>query len=69
MRALFNQSVTTRLGQGMVQAPFYLQDEMTNYLVRLPVNEQTIPHLKDGNCITPRAMKSGLWVFGEEEVQ
>jgi hypothetical protein len=64
----FNQRVNTPLGEGIVQSPFMVIDGPVKFLVRLPVNEQTNPHLKDSNCVTPRAEKSGLWVFSREEL-
>ena len=68
MQSLFNRSVKTPLGQGVVQSPFMVIDETAKYLIRLPVNDQTALHLKDSNCMTPRAVKSGLWVFTKQEL-
>ncbi len=68
MRPRTNQPVMTPLGQGVAQSPIILVGGNARYLVRLPVNEQTMPHLHDVNCITPRAEQSGLWCFGEDEL-
>lgn len=38
-------------------------------LVRLPVNAETQKHLGDENCLTHRAVRSGLWLFDRGEVK
>ncbi len=68
MRPRVNQPVMTPLGQGVAQSPIILVGGIARFLVRLPVNEQTSPYLHDVNCITPRAERSGLWCFSEEEL-
>jgi hypothetical protein len=68
MRPRVNQPVVTPFGQGVAQSPIILTGGVAKYLVRLPVNEQTTPHLHDVNCITPRAESSGLWCFSEDEL-
>lgn len=68
MQPAFNQSIRTPLGQGRIQGPTQREDRVF-YLVRLPVNEQTKIHLHDHNCLTPKAIHSGLWAFQEGELQ
>ena len=68
MKPGFNQRVSTALGQGNCSGVMQRQDG-TVYLVRLPVNEQTQPHLRDANCLTPKANRTGLWTFSESELQ
>lgn len=60
---LINQLVNTPIGVGRCQGSF---DERV--LVRLPVNDKTRDHLKQSNCLTPRAKQSGLWVFAKAEL-
>lgn len=67
--SLFNCSIKTPIGEGVVQSRFRVIGDVSQYLVRLPVNELTSAHLKDSNCLTPRASKSGLWVFSQEELK
>jgi hypothetical protein len=62
MQPAFNQSIHTPIGQGYCSGIMRHTDQ-TLYLVRLPINEQTQPHLHDDNCLTPRAKHSGLWAF------
>lgn len=66
--SLFNQPVQTPIGVGVVQSASIRVGETVKHLVRLPINEETQPHLGDSNCITPRAEHSGLWVFTEAEL-
>jgi hypothetical protein len=33
------------------------------YMVRLPVDDITRPHLSDQNCTTKHAQISGIWIF------
>jgi len=68
MKPQFNQTIQTPIGKGVVQSPVIQFGGTSKYLVRLPINEQTTLHLKDVNCITPRASQSGLWVFTEAEL-
>lgn len=67
MQPAFNQSITTPLGKGVCTGPMR-DGEQVNYLVRLPVNDQTKNHLRDQNCLTPRAQHTGLWKFEESEL-
>ena len=68
MKPRVNQPVMTPLGEGVTQSPIIWFGGNAKYLVRLPVNDQTRLHLRDVNCITPRAHTSGLWCFGEDEL-
>jgi hypothetical protein len=38
------------------------------YLVVLPVTDLTRAHLKDRNCLTPKAKKTCIFSFREEEI-
>jgi len=68
-----NQPVITPLGEGVYQGSFnqpHSGDTVEPVaLVRLRVNDQTAPHLRDSNCLTPKASGSGLWTFKEGELQ
>lgn len=69
-----NTRVSTPYGVGYVHAPFAVQNDkgenvVRGVLVRLPVNDETRPHLNKSNCITPHAHLSGLWVFQESELK
>lgn len=68
MEPAFNQSVLTPLGKGTFSGCMK-NGPHTSYLVRLPVNDQTKEHLRDWNCVTPRAQLSGLWRFQKGELQ
>lgn len=73
MQTIFNQTIQTPIGQGVGQSPLLRQveeapDEIV-LLVRLPINEQTKSHLHDSNCLTPKAVHSGLWFFQKGEVK
>jgi hypothetical protein len=74
MATMINQKVVTPLGVGVVQGPrFGVLDgkgEVIAWgvLVRLAVDDATRKALKAGNCVTPTAKVSGLWVFREEEL-
>lgn len=57
--------LTTPLGAGTFQG-WYADGRA---LVRLPINDLTEKHLKADNCLTPRASKSGLWLFDKSEVK
>jgi hypothetical protein len=68
-----NAKVTTPLGDGISQGHYLMVDinEATNtkmVLVRLIINEKTRTELNKSNCLTPRAVLNGLWVFSENEV-
>lgn len=69
----FNMPVKTPLGMGRSLGRFLIKTAheegiAKGVLVRLPVNDDTRPHLNRSNCITPKAVKSGLWVFPESEL-
>ena len=69
---LINQLVKTPIGEGRYQGTFtesiMAPGDRDAVLVRLPVNDDTRAHLKQSNCITPRATQSGLWVFVKEDL-
>lgn len=67
-----NQKVNTPIGSGVVQGQFMARaDEsvIVKALVRLPVNDVTRPQLGKAYCLTPRAMKTALFVFTESELK
>lgn len=64
-----NQLVNTPIGKGRCQGTLAVSDQQSALsVIRLPINEQTRDHLKKSNCLTPRASKSGLWVFARAEL-
>ena len=71
---IINQLVNTPIGQGRCQGNFVPPEHNTPLkkrmvLVRLPINDQTRRYLWHSNCITHRAIHSGLWAFNESELQ
>lgn len=58
-------TLTTPLGSGTFQGKF----ADGRLLVRLTINNQTAKHLRDANCLTPKAKRSGLWLFDKEQVK
>lgn len=71
---MVNSKVSTPLGQGIIQGAYAVMDGkgepiVKGAAVRLPINETTRPQLNKSNCLTPKAMKSGLWVFPESELK
>lgn len=68
MASFFNRTVQTPIGEGVAQSSLIHDKSGNKYVVRLPINEQTKPHLKDANCITQRADRTGLWFFLEKEL-
>jgi len=71
---LINQKINTPIGDGITQGQFGIKDAngeeiVSGVMVRLPINETTRSSLTKSNCITPRAIRSGLWVFQESELQ
>ena len=68
MQPSFNKTVSTPWGTGYSSGTMR-SDDQTFYLVRLPINAQTQPHLHDENCLTPKASHSGLWAFQEGDLQ
>lgn len=62
-----NNKVRTPLGEGVVQGNFSASDAEPRLLVRMPVNETTKTALRLANCLTPKAAKSGLWIFRVSE--
>lgn len=74
MKYQVNQKVKTPLGEGIVQGAFAVEGKsgegiITGVAVRLPVNDLTRDCLGQSNCMTPRAMLSGVWVFDESELK
>lgn len=70
----FNQPVNTPLGRGVTQGAFMAtggQNELVAHgiIVRLAINDVTKPTMNQSNCLTPHATLSGLWVFGQGDVQ
>jgi hypothetical protein len=63
-----NSKVKTPLGVGISQGCFSNLEGINAVLVRLPINEITKAELIKSNCMTPRALLSGLWVFDKAEV-
>lgn len=57
--------LTTPLGTGTYQGKF----ADGRLLIRLPLNDLTEKYLKSDNCLTPRAKRSGLWLFDREQVK
>ena len=53
------------LFQGMMRQE---EKQETLVLVRLNLDETTIQHLRDSNCLTPRATACGLWTFDASEL-
>jgi hypothetical protein len=74
MKFRLNDLVNTPIGQGLFQGRFGVLERGTTVekeevaLVRLNVNAETEPHLKDPNCVTPHAEGCGLWTFGVSEL-
>jgi hypothetical protein len=68
---MLNQPVNTPIGQGRYQGHLTPNSnpELHVALVRLPINDETREHLKQTNCLTPRATQSGLWSFSESELK
>ena len=68
MQPAFNQPINTPIGKGICSGAMRSGEQII-FLVRLPVNDQTKNHLRDGNCLTPKAQISGLWKFQGSELQ
>lgn len=70
-----NQPVVTPIGEGVYQGVITIQDPDSvecrdiTVLVRVNLTEQSTPHLRDANCLTPYASESGLWTFKESDLQ
>jgi hypothetical protein len=62
--------IQTPLGMGtFMLARFQAgRDKNFRYIVRLPVNEVTKPHLKDANCLDKTAKVSSLFFFTAKEL-
>lgn len=65
---MVNQKVKTEFGDGIVQGNYAETDALgmivsVVQLVRLTINDKTIKHLKESNCLTPNANKSALFTF------
>ena len=64
MPFLMKQKVTTPIGEGVYQGAYRaVLGTGEKCLVRLPVNQETVTHLQDENCLTPRAHISALFSF------
>jgi hypothetical protein len=72
---IVNQKVNTPLGvQGIVQGGYRVTDGngqtiLEGVMVRVAVNDVTREQMSQSNCITPRAMVSGLWVFPQDTLR
>ena len=69
--ALFriNQLVKTPIGEGRYQGRYKaVFSAIEKCLIRIEVNEQTVQHLQDSSCITPRAVKQALFIFSPSEL-
>jgi hypothetical protein len=70
---MVNQTVETPIGKGVVQGRYAITDGgmivAIRPLVRLVINDATVEHLSDPNCLTPRATGSALFTFTDEEVR
>jgi hypothetical protein len=69
---MVNSKIKTPIGEGISQGPFVVRNDQGEIitravLVRLPLNDQTRPHLSEANCRTPRAHRSALFVFPMSE--
>lgn len=68
---MVGQKVDTPLGRGIVQGRYALTDGNgavveVRQLVRIVINDETVQHLSDGNCLTPKATSSALFTFPME---
>ena len=63
MNVTTNATVITPLGKGTVQGKV-----IGGWMVRLPINDTTRPHLQDANCDTPHAGFVGTWTFAEDQL-
>lgn len=71
---MIGQKVKTPYGEGVEQGEYAMVDAMgavvsVRRLVRIVINDETVRHLQDANCLTPRAVRSALFTFGYEEAQ
>ncbi len=70
-----NQPVVTPIGEGMYQGIMSDHDRGSldgtdlTVLVRVKLTDESMPHLHDANCLTPRASSKGLWTFKESELR
>lgn len=75
MNYRINQAVITPIGEGIFQGVYGVSKEGSTEeaeevgLVRLNVNDQTAPHLRDSNCLTPKAVGTALWLFNEGQLK
>jgi hypothetical protein len=74
MTLQINQLVKTPIGKGRVVGLYSILDMnqaniVRGVVVRLPINDATRVELKRDNCITPRAVISGVWSFGEADLE
>lgn len=70
---MVNQTVRTPLGKGVVQGRYAVTDGngtivAVRQLVRIVINDETVKHLGDENCLTPRASREALFTFKMEEI-
>ena len=69
MQYQINQRVKTPIGDGIYQGMYRaVMSSVVKHLVRLPVNEQTVQHLQDESCVTPRATHQALFAFTPREL-
>lgn len=70
-----NQPVITPIGEGVYQGrmvpvnPQSVEWSDLLALVRVNLTPESVPHLRDRNCLTPMACSSGLWMFREGELK
>lgn len=74
MNVQINQMVKTPIGVGRVVGLLTVldmngTDVSHGVAVRLPIDEVTRKELKKDYCITPRAVKSGVWNFTESQLE
>ena len=62
-------TVETPLGTGEIRPARFMDRDGFRYLVVLPVTDVTRKHLKDRNCLTPKAKKTCLFSFTAEELK
>jgi hypothetical protein len=61
-------TVMTPYGMGVFQLGRFMDRDGYRYLVRLPVTDETRPHLNDRHCLTPKAKLTCLFSFTAEEL-
>ena len=66
-----HKRVQTAYGEGVSQGRVEIkvgESHVDGVLVRLPLNDVTRLHLRDANCVTPRANRSALFIFALSEL-